>query len=101
MTANECYFPAQVGGRIRGVQAVLTNNSGSTITPTSRNGVYYVYQGKRFKLLDFDSVPAGKSVNLSKELYDKFVPNTDVKILIDTGGLSGLVVDSSIVWDVE
>lgn len=100
MTANECYFDSYVGGVIRGVQAVLTNTTGSTITPGGRNGIYYVYQGRKFKLLDFEAVPAGESVNLSKELYDRFVPNTDVKILVDTGGLSGLVVDSSIVWDV-
>lgn len=100
MTANECYFPAQVGGTIRGVQATLTNPTGTTITPGARNGVYYVYQGHKFKMLDFPAISAGESVNVSKELYDKFVPNADVKILIDTGGLNGLVVDASIVWDV-
>lgn len=99
MTANECYFPAQVGGVIRGVQAVLTNTTGTTITPGARNGIFYVYQGKKFQLLAFTAVAAGESVNLSKELYRYFIPDTDVKILIDTGGLNGLVVDSAIVWE--
>lgn len=100
MTANECYFPAQVGGTIRGVQAKLTNTTGSSITPADRNGVYYVYQGMAFKLLDFDTVGANSSLNLSKELYDRFIPNTDIKIKIDTAGLTGLTVDVSIAWDV-
>lgn len=100
MTANECYFPAQVGGTIRGVQAKLKNTTGSTITPAARNGVYYVYQGHKFKMLDFAAVAAGTTANVSKELYDRLIPSTDVKILIDTAGLNGLTVDVSIVWDV-
>lgn len=100
MTANECYFPAQVGGIIRGVQAILQNTTASTITPAARNGVYYVYQGHKFKLLDFAAVAANTTANVSKELYDRLIPSTDVKILIDTAGLAGLTVDVSIVWDV-
>lgn len=101
MTANECYFPAQVGGTIRGVQARLQNTTGSSITPAARNGVYYVYQGNAFKLLDFDTIGANSSINLSKELFDRFVPNNDIKIMIDTAGLAGVIVDVSIVWDVD
>ena len=100
MSANECYFPAMVGGMIHGVQAILQNTTGSSITPATRNGVYYVYQGNAFKLLDFDTIGANSSINLSKELYDQFIPNTDIKILVDTAGLAGVTVDVSIVWDV-
>lgn len=100
MTANECYFPAQVGGIIRGVQAKLTNTTGSSITPADRNGVYYVYQGAAFKLLSFDTIAANSSISLSKELYDRLVPSTDVKLLVDTGGMAGVTVDVSFIWDV-
>ena len=101
MTANECYFPAMVGGRIRGVQAILTNTTGSSITPTSRNGVFYVYQGAAFKLLDFDTIAANSSVNLSKEMFESFIPTNDIKILVDTAGMAGVTVEVSVVWDVD
>ena len=100
MTANEAYFPAQVGGIIRGVQATLMNTTGNSITPAGRNGVYYVYQGAKFKLLDFDTINANSSINLSKEFYDRFIPNTDVKLLVDSAGLAGVTINVSFVWDV-
>lgn len=100
MTANQCYFTAQVGGIIRGVQAKLLNTSGSSITPAARNGVYYVYQGEAFKLLDFDTIAANSSIVLSKELFDRFIPNTDVKLLVDSAGLAGVTIDVSFVWEV-
>lgn len=101
MTANQCYFPAQVGGRIRGVQAKLTNTTAASKTTTARNGVYYVYQGEAFKLLDFGTIPANSSIIVSKELYDRLIPNTDVKLLVDTAGMVGITVDVSFVWEVE
>lgn len=103
MTANEFYQPAYVGGVINAVQISVTNNSNSTVTGSSRNGVYYVYQGMKFKLMDIDGlqISAGTTETVSKELQTLCaIPSTDIKLMVDTGGLNNCVVNVQIMWGV-
>lgn len=103
MTANEFYQPAYVGGVIRGVQYNVQNNGSSTVTGSSRNGVYYVYQGEKYKLMDIDGeqIAAGYTKTFSKELHDlTAIPSSDIKLMVDTGGLKGCIITVSILWGV-
>lgn len=103
MSANEFYAPAYVGGIIRGVQIVLENNGVNDITAKARNGVYYVYQGHKFQLLGCDSItiPAGAQKIVTVELREYTVPDTAVKLMVDTAGLAGVTVTVQILWGVE
>lgn len=102
MTANEFYAPANVGGKIRGVQVTVENTTGNSITASSRNGVYYVYQGRKFQLLSLGglTVAAYTTEYLSKELHDAAIPSNDIKLMVDTGGIKGLTVTALIMWEV-
>lgn len=102
MTANEFYTSAYVGGKIRGVQIRAENATGSSISASSRNGVYYVYQGTKFQLLSLDGVtiPANDVKIIAKELHDAAIPSTDIKLMIDTAGLKGVTVTAAIMWEV-
>lgn len=103
MSANEHYAPAFVGGWIRGVQITLQNTTAADITAAARNGVYYVYQGKKFQLLGCDSVtiPANGTKIVTVELREYAVPSTDVKLMVDTAGLAGVTATVEILWGVE
>lgn len=103
MSANEHYVPAYVGGTIRGVQISLENTTANNITAAARNGIYYVYQGHKFQLLGCDSVviPANGQKIVTVELRDYTVPSTDVKLMVDTAGLVGVVATVQILWSVE
>lgn len=103
MSANEFYAPAFVGGTIRGVQIILENTTANNVTAAARNGIYYVYQGNKFQLLGCDSVviPAGGQKIVTVELRDYTIPNTDVKLMVDTAGLAGVTVTVQVLWSVE
>lgn len=102
MSANEHYVPAYVGGIIRGVQMSLVNSSGAPVTCAARNGVYYVYQGHKFQLLGCDSVtiPANGQKVITVELREYAVPSSDIKLMVDTAGLVGVVATVEILWGV-
>ena len=51
MTANKFYTPAFIGGKIKAVQISIQNTTGSDISPSYQNGIYYSYQGDDFQLL--------------------------------------------------
>lgn len=103
LSANEHYAPAYVGGLINGVQMELENTTGSSITAASRNGIYYVYQGQKFQLLSCDgvTVPAYGKKFVSVQIPNgQTVPSTDIKLMVDTAGLSGITATASILWSV-
>lgn len=103
LSANEHYAPAYVGGLITGLQIVLENTTASSITAASRNGIYYVYQGQKFQLLNLDgvTVPAYEQKNVSVTIPNgQTVPSTDIKLMVDTAGLQGVTVTATILWSV-
>ena len=102
MTANKYYTPAFIGGKIKAVQLSIQNTTGSDITPSYQNGIYYSYQGHDFQLLSCggSTVPAGETIQLIEQLYDAPVPTSDIKLMVDTGGLSGCVINAQVLWDV-
>lgn len=102
MTANEFYAPAYVGGKIRGVQICAENTTSSDITASSRNGVYYVYQGTKFQLLSLSGVtiPANDQYIKAVELHQDAIPSTDIKLMVDTAGLEDVTVTAAILWEV-
>ena len=102
MTANEFYTPSYVGGIIRGISVELVNKNSTDTTALSRNGVYYVYQGQKFPLMTLDGVtiPANSTKIVAVELHEETVPNTDIKLMVDTAGLEGVTATVSILWGV-
>ena len=102
MTANKVYYPGYIGGRILGVQLNIQNTTGSDITASATNGVYYTFEGKDYQLLSLDglTIPAGETEIESKEFREYLIPTADIKIMIDTAGLSGCVVKCQILWGV-
>lgn len=102
MTANKFYTPAFIGGKIKAVQISIQNTTGSDVTPSYQNGIYYSYQGNDFQLLSCggSTVPAGETIQLIEQLYDAPVPSSDIKLMVDTGGLAGCVINAQVLWEV-
>ena len=102
MTANKVYYPGYIGGRILGVQLTIQNTTASDITAESTNGVYYTFEGKDYQLLSLGSVTveAGKTVVINEEFREYLIPNADIKIMIDSAGLAGCVLNCEILWGV-
>ena len=103
MTANKYYCPAFIGGRITAVQITINNASGSSVSTTDLNGVYYTYQGHDFQLLSVgsESIGAGETIIRTVQLYNVAVPSSDIKLMVDTAGLVDCVVNVQIFWGVE
>lgn len=102
MTANKVYYPAYIGGRILGVQLTIQNTTGSDITAASTNGVYYTFEGKDYQLLSLAGVtiPAGVTIIINEEFREYLIPNADIKIMIDSGGLADCILKGQILWGV-
>lgn len=102
MTANKVYYPAYIGGKILGAQLTIQNTTGSDITASSTNGIYYTFEGKDYQLLDLGGVtiPAGGTVVLNEEFREYLIPTADIKIMVDSAGLAGCVLHPSILWGV-
>lgn len=103
MTANKFYTPAFIGGRITAVQMVINNPTESEITASDLNGVYYSYQGHDMQLLSATgrTISAGDTIVITEQLYNVAVPTSDIKLMVDTAGLVGCVVNVQIFWSVE
>ena len=103
MSANKFYVPAFIGGKIKAVQISIQNTTGSDITPSYQNGIYYSFQGDDFQLLSCGgmTVPAGEIVQQIVQLYDAPVPTSDIKLMVDTAGLAGCVINAQVLWEVE
>lgn len=102
MTANKVYYPSYIGGRIKAVQLTVQNTSESTITCMPTNGIYYCFDGQDYQLLSLGSeqIASGATDIISKEVKTELIPTEDVKIMIDTAGMTGAVVKAQIVWEV-
>ena len=102
MTANKVYYPAYIGGKILGVQLAIQNTTGSDITASSTNGVYYTFEGKDYQLLSLNGVtiPAGETIVINEEFREYLIPNADIKIMVDSSGLAGCVLNGQILWGV-
>ena len=102
MTANKVYYPGYIGGKILGVQLTIQNTTGSSITASSTNGVYYTFEGKDYQLLSLGgvSIGAGATVVTNEEFREYLIPNADIKIMIDSAGLAGCVLNCEILWGV-
>lgn len=102
MTANKVYYPGYIGGKILGVQMTIQNTTASSVTASSTNGVYYTFEGKDYQLLTLDgvSIPAGGTEIVSKEFREYLIPTSDIKVMVDTSGLAGCVVNVEILWGV-
>lgn len=102
MTANKVYYPSFIGGRILGVQLTIQNTTAADITASSTNGVYYTFEGKDYQLLSLRgiTIPAGKTVVVNEEFREYMKPNADIKIMIDSAGLNGCVLNGQILWGV-
>ncbi len=102
MTANKVYYPAFIGGKIIGVQMTLQNTTGSSITCDPSNGIYYTFDGRDYQILSLDGVTIGAGITQVKA-DDKplpLIPTSDIKIMVDTAGLDGVVVNVQITWEV-
>jgi len=102
MTANKVYNPAYIGGKILGVQLTIQNPTVSDVSCEYTNGVYYSFDGRDYQLLSLggETVEAGHTVIKSKEFREYFIPTSDIKIMIDTGGMVGCIVNCEVVWGV-
>jgi len=102
MTANKVYYPAFIGGKILGAQLTIQNTTGSSITASSTNGIYYTFEGKDYQLLSLSgiTIPAGKTVVVNEEFREYMKPNADIKIMIDSSGLAGCILEGQILWGV-
>jgi hypothetical protein len=102
MTANKVYYPAFIGGRILGAQLTIQNATASDITASSTNGIYYTFEGSDYQLLSLGNVTihAGETVILNEEFREYMRPNSDIKIMVDSGGLAGCILKPAILWGV-
>ena len=102
MTANKVYFPGYLGGRILGVQLTIQNTTGSDITAKSTNGVYYTFEGKDYQLLSLDNVTIGAGLIkvINEEFREYLTPDADIKIMVDSAGLAGCILNCEILWGV-
>lgn len=102
MTANKVYYPSFIGGRILGAQLTIQNTTGSDITASSTNGIYYTFEGKDYQLLSLANltIPAGKTVVINEEFREYMRPNADIKIMVDSSGLAGCVLMAQVLWGV-
>lgn len=102
MTANKIYYPSFIGGQIVGVQMDIQNTTGSDITALSENGVYYIFDGREYQILSLRDLelPAGIITIKTEDKVQAFTPNSDIKIMIDTAGLDGCVINVKITWGV-
>ena len=96
MTANKIYYPSFIGGKIVGVQMTLQNTTGSSIICLPENGIYYAFDGRDYQLLSLDGVTIGAGITQIKT-DDKPLP---FKIMVDTAGLSGVIANVQITWEV-
>ena len=80
----------------------LQNLTGSSITAMSSNGVYYTFDGRDYQILSLDGVSIGSGLTVVKT-DDKplpLIPDADIKIMVDTAGLDGVVANVQITWEV-
>lgn len=103
MTANKFYTPAFIGGKIKAVSISIQNTTGSDISLLDRNGVYYTFEGNDFQLLTCrgQTAHAGETIQWTEQLYDAPVPTSDIKIMVDTAGMTGCIVNVQILWEVK
>lgn len=103
MTANKFYVPAYIGGKIKAVSISIQNTTGSDISLLDQNGVYYSFQGNDFQLLTCrgQTAAAGEVIQWMEQLYDAPVPTSDIKLMVDTSGLVGCIVNVQVLWEVE
>lgn len=103
MTANKVYVPAFIGGKIKAVQISIQNTTGSDITTSYQNGIYYSFQGHDFQLLSCAgaTIPANTTIQLIEQLYDAPVPSSDIKLMVETAGLAGCVINAEVLWEVK
>lgn len=102
MTANKIYYPSFIGGKIIGAQMTMQNLTGSSITCNPQNGIYYTFDGRDYQILSLDGVTIGAGVTQVKT-DDKplpLIPDADIKIMVDTAGLAGVVANVQITWEV-
>lgn len=102
MTANKIYYPAFIGGKIIGAQMTLQNTTGSSISCSSTNGIYYTFDGRDYQILSLGGVTlgAGTTVIHTDDKPLPLLPNADIKIMVDTAGLAGVVATVQIEWEV-
>lgn len=102
MTANKVYYPSLIGGKILGCQLTIQNTSLSTVTAMSINGVYYTFDGRDYQILSLDgvSIASGETKIITADKVQALTPTSDIKIMIDTGGLVGCIVTCQITWGV-
>lgn len=101
MTANKAYFPAFQKGTIKALQMKIFNPGLTEITALSENGIYYSFQGNDFQLLSCKGVKisAGSTEIITVQLPTEWEPNSDIKIMVDTGGLIACQIDCLIAWE--
>lgn len=102
MTANKVYLPAYIGGKILGVQMTIQNASLSDVTCSATNGIYYTFDGRDYQLLSLNgiTIESGITKVIHEDKVQALIPNSDIKIMIETAGLVGCIVDVSITWEV-
>jgi len=102
MTANKIYYPSYYGGKIVGVQLVVQNTTGSDISCSSENGVYYTFDGRDYQILSLRgvTVPAGETVIITEDKVQALTPTHDIKIMVDTAGLADCIANCQVTWEV-
>lgn len=102
MTANKVYYPSYIGGKILGSQLRIQNTTGSDITCSATNGIYYTFEGHDYQLVSLKDVtiPAGETVVINEEFREYLIPNADIKIMVDSAGLAGCILHPSILWGI-
>ena len=102
MTANKFYTPAFIGGKIKAVSIQIQNTTGSDISLLDQNGVYYCFQGSDFQILTCrgQTAHAGEVIQWTEQLYDAPIPNADIKLMVDTAGMNGCIINVQVLWEV-
>lgn len=102
MTANKVYQPALIGGKILGVQMTIQNPTDSSVTASSNNGVYYTFDGHDYQILSLDGVTiaSGGTKVITADKVQALTPTTDIKIMFDTAGLEGCIIEADVAWGV-
>ncbi len=102
MTANKVYYPAFIGGEIIGVQMDIQNTTGSDINASSVNGVYYTFDGRDYQILSLRDLvlPAGVTTIKVEDKVQALTPTSDIKIMVDTAGLTDCIISVKITWGV-
>lgn len=102
MTANKLRIPSYIGGKLKGVTIDLIGGSDYDIFFRMYNGLFYLYQGKRFPLLIGSDSKIGNGIHYTYTMVypTEFIPTADVILEFDSTGMYNTDVSIKLMWEV-